>query len=60
MTVLYWICFIYLVGMCFDALYRIVSGGFEDCATFGAVLGELVGIVIVIGLLIGIVYFYLH
>lgn len=60
MTVLYWVCFVYLVGMCFGALYRVVDGGFEDCDTFAKIIGKLVGIVIVITLLIGIIYFYLY
>lgn len=60
MNILYWVCFVYLVAMCFGALYRVVSGGFSRCATFGALLGKLLGIVVVIGFLIGIVYFYLY
>ena len=60
MTVLYWVCFVYLVGMCFGALYRVVHDGFEDCDTCAKIIGKLVGIVIVIALLIGIIYFYVH
>ena len=60
MTVLYWVCFVYLVGMCFGTLYRVVDGEFKDCDTCAKFIGKLIGIVIVIALLIGIIYFYLH
>lgn len=60
MTVLYWICFIFLIVMCYNGLCRAIDGGFKGCNSCGEVLGKLADIIIVIAVFCGIIYFYLH
>ena len=60
MTALYWICFIFLIVMCYNGFFKVIDGGFKDCYSCGEVLGKLAGIIIVIAVFCGIIYFYLH
>lgn len=60
MNILYWVCFAYVVLQSLGRLYCILDKGFFDCDTSAKKMGAVVGTAIVIGIQIGIIYFYLH
>ena len=60
MTILYWVCFVFVVLQSLGRLYRILDKGFSDCDTSAKKMGDVVGTAIAISIQIGIIYFYFH
>lgn len=60
MTVLYWICFIFLITQAILYCYRMLKNGLSDCKTTSQRIGGFIGCLLGVACLIGVIYFYLH